>query len=537
MTSAPAGTSTASHPALRWFLDLSVRVKLTVLVAASLVALASCLVVTVVNNRIAESAAADLRSLNAASALVLQLDRAASELRGNGLQAVIRADPQAQVALLKAQVDNANALLAELEGVSLPGGLAAAVERIKTVAADYTATLTRFVAGAGVDPAGARLSWEQIGVDNYLISAVLANERALFLDTVDRAERAAAASRDSAERILWVVVALAALVVCVLAYVVVQSITRPLLRVRTALQAMADGDLTVGAAVTGKDEVAQMAAALDQAQSNMRRVVSSVAGSANSVAAAAEQMSATSSTMATSAERSAGQAHSVSQAAASVSENVSSVAKGTQEMGLSIREIAQNATLAAEVAGKAVAVAEATTAQVGKLGESSAEIGNVIKVITAIAEQTNLLALNATIEAARAGESGKGFAVVASEVKDLAQETARATDDIARRVQAIQTDTTGAVTAIGEISSVIAEINDYQATIASAVEEQTATTEEMSRSVAAAADGAGDIATNITGLADATRVSTEGIGQSRQAVVELSSMAHHLQSLVSHFRY
>ncbi|WP_433718053.1 methyl-accepting chemotaxis protein [Actinoplanes sp. CA-051413] len=523
--------------ATRWFLDLSVRVKLTVLVAASLVALAGCLVVTVVNNRNAERTADRLETLTSASALVLQLDRAASELKVNGLQSVIRADAKAQAALLKEQVDATNALVTKLEAVSLPGGLAAAVERIKTVAADYTATLTRFVAGAGVDQGAARLSWEQIGVDNYLISAVLANERALFLDTVERSQRSAAASRERAERILWIAVALAALVVCLLAYVVVQSITQPLQRVRTALRAMADGDLTVGAGVTGKDEVGQMAQALDQAQANMRRVVSSVAGSADSVAAAAEEMSATSTTIANSAELSAGQAHTVSRAAAGVSENVSSVAKGTQEMGQSIREIAQNATAAAEVASKAVAVAEATTAQVGKLGESSAEIGNVIKVITAIAGQTNLLALNATIEAARAGEMGKGFAVVASEVKDLAQETARATEDISRRVQAIQTDTTGAVTAIGEISSVIAEINDYQATIASAVEEQTATTEEMSRSVAAAAAGAGDIATNITGLADATQVSTEGIGQSRQAVVELSGMAHHLQSLVSHFKY
>jgi methyl-accepting chemotaxis protein len=537
MTTVSADTRSASHPALRWFLDLPVRVKLMVLVAASLAALASCLAVTVVNDRTAERAAGELENLTTASALVLQLDRAASELKVNGLQSVIRADPKAQAASLKDRVDITNALLAELTAVALPGSLTAAVERIKTVAADYTVTLTRFVDGAGVDPAGARLSWEQIGVDNYLISAVLANERALFLDTVERSERATAASRQRAERILWAAIALAALVVCVLAYVVVRSITRPLQRVRAALQAMAAGDLTVGAAVTGKDEVGQMAQALDQAQGNMRRVVSSVAGSADSVAAAAEEMSATSGTIASSAERSAGQAHSVSQAAAGVSENVSSVAKGTEEMGISIREIAQNATAAAEVAGHAVTVAEATTAQVGKLGESSAEIGNVIKVITAIAQQTNLLALNATIEAARAGESGKGFAVVASEVKDLAQETARATDDIALRVQAIQTDTTGAVTAIGEISTVIAAINDYQATIASAVAEQTATTEKMSRSVAAAAAGAGDIATNITGLADATKVSTEGLGQSRQAVAELSGMAHHLQSLVSHFRY
>jgi methyl-accepting chemotaxis protein len=153
-------------------------------------------------------------------------------------------------------------------------------------------------------------------------------------------------------------------------------------------------------------------------------------------------------------------------------------------------------------------VAETTNATVGKLGDSSIEIGNVIKVITSIAEQTNLLALNATIEAARAGEAGKGFAVVANEVKDLARETAKATEDIGRRVEAIQADTREAVDAIAEISSVIARINDYQTTIASAVEEQTATTNEMSRNVAEAAMGSTEIAQNIVGVATAAQTTS-----------------------------
>jgi methyl-accepting chemotaxis protein len=161
----------------------------------------------------------------------------------------------------------------------------------------------------------------------------------------------------------------------------------------------------------------------------------------------------------------------------------------------------------------------------------------VVKAITSIAEQTNLLALNATIEAARAGEAGKGFAVVANEVKELAQETARATEDIARRVEAIQGDTAGATAAISEITAVIARINDYQTTIASAVEEQGATTAEMNRSVTDVATGSSAIAGNIAGVAEAAATTTEGVSQTQQAALDLARMSAQLQAVVARFRY
>jgi methyl-accepting chemotaxis protein len=206
-------------------------------------------------------------------------------------------------------------------------------------------------------------------------------------------------------------------------------------------------------------------------------------------------------------------------------------------MSATIQEIAKSATDGARVAGTAVKVAETSSQVIAQLGASSAEIGNVIKVITSIAEQTNLLALNATIEAARAGEAGKGFAVVANEVKELAKETARATEEISRKIEAIQTDTQGAVGAIAQITQIIGQVNDIQTTIASAVEEQAATTNEIGRNVVEAAKATTNIAQNISGVAQAAQSTSAGAQQSQTAATELARMAEELNEVVSHFRF
>lgn len=182
--------------------------------------------------------------------------------------------------------------------------------------------------------------------------------------------------------------------------------------------------------------------------------------------------------------------------------NIQSVASATEEMAASIGEIAGNANQAAKVVNRAVEVTNQTNRTISELGESSTEIGNVVKLITSIAQQTNLLALNATIEAARAGEAGRGFAVVANEVKELAKETARATEDISSKIAAIQTDTHGAVRAISEIHSIISEVSEIAASIAGAVEEQSSTTTEMSRSVTEVAQASGEIMNAVTEVAE-----------------------------------
>ena len=239
--------------------------------------------------------------------------------------------------------------------------------------------------------------------------------------------------------------------------------------------------------------------------------------------------------MASNAEETSTQAGVVSAASEQVSKNVQIVATGTEEMSASIREIAKSSNEAARVAKQAVGVAESANSTIGELGDASVEIGKVIKVITSIAQQTNLLALNATIEAARAGEAGKGFAVVANEVKELAKQTAQATEDISQKIEAIQTGSKGAVGAIGEVSTIINQINDISNTIASAVEEQTATTTEIGRNVAEASRGSGEIAENISGVATAADSTSKGAGDSLKAAKALSEMAAELQNLVSEF--
>ena len=314
------------------------------------------------------------------------------------------------------------------------------------------------------------------------------------------------------------------------------GITKPLKKTVSVLRLVANGDFRERIAVDSKDESGVMGEALNSALDKISDAMLSISEASSRLAAASEKFSSTSQQITANSEETSSQANVVSAAGEQINRSLQTVATGGNEMSVSIREIAKIAGEAAKVATDAVRTAEKTNATVTKLGDSSAEIGMVVKVIKSIAQQTNLLALNATIEAARAGEAGKGFAVVANEVKELAKQTARATEDISLKIEAIQGDTKSAVEAIGTISSVITRINDLSTTIATAVEEQDATTNEMSRNVSEAARGAREISKNIAGVAEAAQNTSHGAGDSQKAAQQLAEMSTELNVLVRRFR-
>lgn len=289
----------------------------------------------------------------------------------------------------------------------------------------------------------------------------------------------------------------------------------------------------LNACVAALEEVGD---ATNKTADTLQASMKSIAQHSQALSSSSEQLAATSQQMSSNAEETSAQASTVATATQQVTTNLNSVATGAEEMSSTVQSISSNAGEAAKIAGEAVRTANGANATVAKLGESSAEIGKVIKVITSIAQQTNLLALNATIEAARAGEAGKGFAVVANEVKELAKQTAKATEDISQKITAIQDDTKRAVEAIGSIAAIINQINDISGTIATAVEEQSATTNEMSRNVQEAAKGSGEISQNIQGVAAAAESTTRGAQDTLKAAQQLTEMAAQLRTLVDQFK-
>ena len=351
---------------------------------------------------------------------------------------------------------------------------------------------------------------------------------------------------DAKLRVMQAIVGSCALLVSALVflaqYVLVRKlVVKPLKRLTQMIQNITEGegDVTRRLEVAGafsNDELGEVSHYFNQFMDKLQDLLRVVVSQTHKLTAASQQLLEASEQITIDSGETAAQSKSVSRVTQDVTQSLQSLAAGAGEMTLTIQNIAANTTEAAKVAGSAVSVAQAANATVTKLGQSSAEIGKVLKVITSIAEQTNLLALNATIEAARAGEAGKGFAVVANEVKELAKQTAKATEDIGNKITAIQVDTDGAVSAIGTVRGIINQIDQISATIATAVEKQSATTNEMTRNTTDAANGAGNISANIGGVAQAAAGTLTRAQASQKAAQGLSSIAMQLSGLMQQFK-
>jgi methyl-accepting chemotaxis protein len=515
------------------FAELGIAKRLTLMVATGVVALAAVMTISLVGQHRLNAQAENVRRLEAGLAALNHLDTRQSELKVDAYRAALGQDTSSDTSDdVQSSVDAADAVAA----VGLPSAMAATFATNRADFTSFSAFITDFVTSAVAAPASVssrlgeiatrnKTTDDEIGSLGDTITAAVAQERK-DMDSVVRTTRW-----------LSIGVTLVGLILLLgISIPLVRSISRPVVRLGEVIAALSNGDLTKRTGITSRDELGKMASGLDHALGSLLDSMRTISSNSDSLASSATQLSAVAGQIADATQSTSAQTRAASAEADEISRNVQTVAAGSEEMGLSIREISQNTSEAAQIAGVAVSEAARATETVRQLGESSVEIGNVIKLITSIAEQTNLLALNATIEAARAGDAGKGFAVVASEVKDLAQETARATEDIGARVTAIQQDTSGAVEVIGRISEVIAKINDFQTTIASAVEEQTATTGEMSRSIAEVASGSTRIAHNITDVSEAGHTSLQGVTQTREASAEVARTAEELRALVARFR-
>ncbi|SNY44418.1 methyl-accepting chemotaxis protein [Paractinoplanes atraurantiacus] len=383
---------------------------------------------------------------------------------------------------------------------------------------------------AGTLVAGSALEW----MDKII--AAIDDLTSLTDAAAEEAKAEAASAANTARTFMAVAGILALALAALLAVLVTRSITRPLTATVETLRSVAGKDLTVRAPESGRDELATMGRAVNSTLEVLIGAFHRISDHSRTLAGASHELTAASGRIADAAAGASEQSDRVASAAEEVSHSVQTVAAGTEQMNAAIREISGSASQAAGVAASGVDSAREAGETIGQLSQSSAEIGEVVKLITSIAEQTNLLALNATIEAARAGESGKGFAVVASEVKDLAQETAKATESIAARVTAIQHDTTAAIGAIDRITGIIGQVNEHSTTIAAAVEEQTATTAEMGRNITEAATGSGEIAEGVSGVATSAQVTKDGVAEAQETAENLELMSRELQEIVDQFQ-
>jgi methyl-accepting chemotaxis protein len=377
------------------------------------------------------------------------------------------------------------------------------------------------------------------GLDLY---AVIAGGVDRLLDSARQREAAAHRAADGAaartSRTATVVGSLALGVSVLLAVALSMSIIRPLRALDDRLRDIAegDGDLTRRLETSGHDQFTDVSRSFNRFVEKIAATVREIGASASTVAHASEELTSTAIQIIVNAKATSVESDAVVVAADEAFDGVRSVASRTAQMDACLRKAGGAAAEATQVCAESLQAARATQDLIGRLADSSRQIGETVEAVSAIAQQTNLLALNATIEAARAGESGKGFAVVAGEVKDLAQETEGATDDIAARVQSIQQDTTAATEAIEAIVGIAGRLGAFQTTIAAAVQEQTELIEAMNRDIGLTTTDSAEIAANIAAISADAQTTADGVVDIQAATQELSQLSNGLRVLVGQFR-
>ncbi len=409
----------------------------------------------------------------------------------------------------------------------------------------------------------------EVGSESYLTALAGVSQKAVSCLKVATVAvdifQAASEAKVATLTIIQYVAGLISMAVFVAVFMYIRvKVSRPLNDALNVANAVAAGDLTKTCSISTTDEVGQLSGALNNMCLNLNQMVKNISGSAVSMNDASTQLTKTSTKLTDGASQTTMLSASVSAAAEEMSVNMNTMSDSTEQMSASVRtasvsveqmtasigEIANNAEQASSVADEAFKLAQGSNEKIGHLGAAADEIGKVIEVIQDIAEQTNLLALNATIEAARAGDAGKGFAVVATEVKELAKQTAEATEDISKRISAIQSSSVESVESIGKISDVIKNVNEVSRTIASAVEEQSITTKEIAQNISQVASAAETVSRGVTESATASQEITKNItivdlaaketvqsaDETQSAGSELSNLSEELQALVGQFK-
>jgi methyl-accepting chemotaxis protein len=495
------------------------------------------------------------------SALIAGEARAALAAMRMDLAKLLDANDTSDMEALKADSEQAKKKLVALQDRTFEDAPLAQIKQTEAQLDIYAA------AAAQVAPMQAELLPLTDRIDTEIgdVSTILGKLVKSSNARLDEATTANDAAISASVRFGLVIAAIAATLGALIGFTVTRSITRPVAGMTQAMGTLAGGDTTVEIPARGrKDEIGRMAAAVQVFKENMletdrlrqeqeaakqrseaerrqamldlaAKFESSVGGVVEAVSAAAAELQSTAESMSATAEETSRQSTVVAAASEQTTQNVQTVASATEELSASIGEIGNQVTESNRIVGEAVRQASETTAQVQSLSEAAQRIGDVVRLINDIAGQTNLLALNATIEAARAGEAGKGFAVVASEVKTLATQTAKATDEIAGQVRAIQEATSSSAQAIDAITQTIGRVNEISTTIASAVEQQGAATQEISRNVQQAAQGTTEVSSNIGGVTRAAQDTGAAATQVLGAATELGKNGALLKAQVEEF--